>query len=199
MNDEQPDLAKPRPPWAGPLIVSIALAAAGVVLLRAMGRDWWCDCGTLSPWSWDVWSMHNSQHLVDPYTLSHVLHGLIFYGVLSLIFRGGRPALRFCLALALQVTWEVVENTDRVIQRYREETISLNYYGDSILNSLADVTACMVGYTAAGLVPVWISAAAFVVVEAVMLVWIRDSLLLNVLMLFWPVEAIKQWQMGGMP
>ncbi|MDA2931229.1 DUF2585 domain-containing protein [Acidobacteria bacterium AH-259-O06] len=162
-----------------------------------MGRRPWCQCSTLSPWSWDIWSMHNSQHLLDPYTFTHVLHGVLYYALLWVIFRSRWPAFRALLAVTIEAAWEVAENTNAVIESYRESTISLNYYGDSIVNSVADVVAFALGYTAAMWLPVWASALGFLGVETLLLLTIRDSLLLNILMLLHPIDAIKAWQIGG--
>ncbi|MEX1015406.1 MAG: DUF2585 family protein [Phycisphaeraceae bacterium] len=198
MNTARPALSNPKINWLA-AAASLGVVALATVVLWWMGRIWWCACAGWTPWSFNIWSSHNSQHLVDPYTLSHVLHGLVLYGFLLVITGGHWPGLRLFLAVVIEVAWEVIENTPRVIQAYRESTIALDYNGDSILNSLADIAACMAGYAAAGLLPMWVSAVSFGVVELVMIWWIRDSLLLNVLMLFWPVEAVKQWQMGAMP
>lgn len=161
-----------------------------------MGRRLWCACGSLRPWSWDIWTSHNSQHLLDPYTFTHLLHGVLYYALLWLIFHARWPAVRALLALTAEVAWEVVENTNAVIESYRESTISLNYYGDSILNSLADVAAFALGYGAAMYLPRRVSVVAFVAIEVVLLSTIRDSLLLNLVMLLHPSEAIKTWQMA---
>jgi hypothetical protein len=126
-----------------------------------------------------------------------VLHGMIFHAALWCVLGGRWPAARALLALTGEVAWEIGENTDAVIQSYRESTISLNYYGDSIANSLADVLAFALGYLAALKLPLRVSAAACVLVELALLLTIRDSLLLNVLMLVYPIEALKTWQMGG--
>lgn len=174
----------------------LAVAAGASVVLAWMGRSAWCACASPVPWSWDVWSAHNSQHVLDPYTFSHVLHGVVFYGAILLVLRGRWPRVGVVLAALLEAAWEVAENTEAVIQHYRESTISLDYYGDSIGNSVADIGFCVVGYLIAAAVPGWVSAVGFAVTELVLLAWIKDSLLLNVLMLAWPIEAVKRWQMG---
>ncbi len=177
-------------------------ATLGVVLVTAlclysMGRGLWCPGGELSPWSWDVWSMHNSQHLVDPYSFTHMLHGVLVCALLGLVFRSRWPAARLLIAILFEALWEVFENTNFVIDSYRESTIALNYYGDSVLNSVADIGAFALGYTAAMGLSAWVSAVAFLGVEAVLLLPIRDSLSLNIVMLLHPIDAIKTWQMGG--
>lgn len=181
-----------RPVWAGALVVAVS-----VVVLRAMGRIAWCACGGASPVSLDTWSPHNSQHLFDAYTLSHVLHGVVFYGALRLALGARWPAWRAVGALAIEAAWEVLENTPWVIDRYRAVTVSLDYTGDSIANSVADLASCGVGYAFSRVAPAWASVLAFVATELVMLAWIRDSLLLNVLMLVWPLEAVRAWQSAG--
>jgi hypothetical protein len=179
-------------------VLAVILAGTALVLAR-QGRVWWCQAGGLSPWSWDIWSLHNSQHLLDPYTFSHVQHGLLFYGLGLLLLRRYGPALRFGAALALEALWEIAENTDQMIERYRTVTISLDYFGDSILNSLADIVACAAGYGIAAALPAWGSVALFAVIEATMLLCIRDSLLLNIWMLVSPSQRLMRWQMGGQP
>ena len=161
-----------------------------------MGRAWWCACGEPDLFSWHVWSRHNSQHVIDPYTFSHVLHGLVFYGLTFLALRRHPFWLRLGVSLVAEVAWEIAENTNRVIERYREVTIAFDYFGDSVINSIADVLACAAGFLLAAAIPVWLSVLAFVATEVVMLVWIRDCLLLNVVMLLYPIDAIKEWQMG---
>jgi hypothetical protein len=180
-----------------PLLAVALVVAAMAVALRAMGRVWWCQVGDWAPWSFDIWSPHNSQHLLDPYTFTHVLHGVVFYGLLRLVLGREWGWWRLVLALAAEAAWEVGENTPAVIEAYRESTISLDYYGDSILNSVADVAACAAGFLLAARLPAWATWAGFFGTELILALWIRDSLLLNVLMLTFPVEAVKQWQLGA--
>ncbi len=188
------------------MIGGVTLGMVGV--LWAMGRRAWCACGRAVPWSFDVWSSHNSQHLVDPYTLSHVLHGVVFFWALSAAWgaaRGGaaaaaaRDRLGFALGMVAEAAWEIAENTPAVIERYRETTASLDYYGDAVLNSVGDLWACAAGWWVARRIGWRASVALFVGVELLMIATIRDSLLLNVLMLAWPVDAIKAWQLAGAP
>jgi hypothetical protein len=179
------------------LAAMIVLLAATAVVLSAFGRPWWCKAGDARLWSGDIWSRHNSQHLVDPYTVTHALHGLALYGVLWLFLgRLVRPIGRAALGIAIETAWEVIENTDAMIERYRAATISLDYYGDSVANSLGDVIAFAVGYLGATVLPASVSVVGFFVVDGMLVLWIRDSLLLNVLMLLYPVEWVKAWQMG---
>ena len=182
-------------PWT--VAAAIGLTAVDALVLHLMGRRLWCSCGSPSPWAWDIWSSHNSQHLIDPYTFTHVLHGAVYYAVLRLLLGARWPSLRALLAVMIEVGWEIGENTNAVIAAYREATIALNYYGDSIANSVGDVIAFALGYTAVMRLPVWVSVVAFVVVEAALLLTIRDGLILNIVMLLHPFSAIKTWQMGG--
>ena len=180
-------------PW-----VSIALITiAATICLNFQGRVWWCEAGDRVPWSWDVWSRHNSQHLMDPYSFTHMLHGILEFWLIGLIFRRMPLAWRFALALFIEGSWEVVENTQFVINRYREATISLDYFGDSIANSLADIAFCGLGFLVALRLRFWRSLMLFIATEVVLLFWIHDSLLLNILMLLYPVEAVKSWQTGS--
>lgn len=168
-------------------------------MLAVMGRVWWCGCGSPVPWSFDVWSRHNSQHLVDPYSLSHFLHGLAFYLLLFPLARWVPLRARFLVAFGLEAGWEVLENTPMVIERYREVTMSLDYYGDSIVNSIGDLLCFLPGWWLAARARVPVSVVTYVSVELLTALWIRDGLLLNVIMLLWPLDAIRTWQMGGMP
>ena len=185
--------------------VGALMAAAGLVLLF-MGRVPICRCGYVSLWHGQVNSSGNSQHLTDWYTFSHVIHGFGFYGLLWLVGRwrgspkpsgqGGLPiGLRLALAVLLEGSWEILENTDMVINRYREATIALDYYGDSVLNSLSDIGAMVLGFVLAARLPVWVIAVAAIAMELVVGYLIRDNLLLNILMLLYPIEAVRQWQM----
>lgn len=157
---------------------------------------WWCACGYLWLWAGDAWSADNSQHLFDPYTFTHLLHGIILYGLLA----WGLPRLthpwRLSVAVSIEALWEVFENSTFIIERYRAATISLGYQGDTIVNSLGDILVCGIGYVLARRLGFRGSLALFVLVELVLLIWIRDSLLLNIVMLVHPIDAIKAWQLN---
>jgi len=187
-----------RAAWTkGTIAAAVGISALGAAVLHLMGRRVWCACGSPVPWSWDIWSPHNSQHLIDPYTFTHVLQGVLCYALLRMVLGARWPAARTLLAVTAEVAWEIIENTNTVIAHYRDTTIALNYVGDSILNSLGDIGGFVLGYTAVMCVPVWISVAGFAAVEGALLLTIRDGLLLNILMLLHPIQAIKVWQMGG--
>jgi hypothetical protein len=180
--------------WA---IASLAIVAAAALIELAVGRVPICTCGYVKLWHGVVNSSENSQHLTDWYTFSHLLHGIAFYALLWLVARRLPPGARFVLAVLLEATWEVLENTPFVINRYRAATISLDYYGDSVINSMSDIAAMMVGFALARKAPVWAAIAIVVGVETMMAVLIRDNLTLNVVMLIHPFEVIRRWQMGA--
>jgi hypothetical protein len=175
----------------------IAVIVAGGVALYAMGHPLICTCGYVSLWHGVTYSSENSQHLTDWYTPSHVIHGLIFYWFLWLVARRLDIGTRALLALVIEVGWEVIENTPWIINRYREVTISLDYFGDSVINSTVDSLAMLVGFLLAWRLPVWASIAIVVALEAVVGYFVRDNLTLNVIMLIWPLDAIRAWQGGG--
>jgi len=179
---------------------SLVILTVMGLALYAMDQPLWCAGGEPWLWSSEVWSRHNSQHLLDPYTFSHVSHGLLLAIALRGLLSPDTYRRRgFVIAVALEAAWELLENTDVVIRRYRETTMSLDYFGDSVANSIGDVLAMMAGYLAAELVPVRAAVAGVVVLELGLALWIRDGVLLNVLMLVAPAEAVKSWQLGGAP
>ena len=179
------------------VLANLAVMFVAALLLWGLGRVWWCQADDYVPWSFAVFSEHNSQHVIDPYSFTHILHGILEFWLIGLVFRKVPVAWRLLIAVLIEGSWEVIENTDYVINRYRETTISLNYYGDSIVNSLSDIACCALGFLIAYKLRFWRSLALFLATEAVLIVWIRDSLLLNIVMLIYPIDAIRRWQAGG--
>jgi hypothetical protein len=177
-------------------IVTLALTAA---IESWMGRSPLGPDGTFALWEGNIWSSEQSQRLADPYSFSHVVHGLLFYGLLWLAARRLPVRDRFMIAFLLEAGWEILENSPIVIQRYRAVTIALGYEGDSILNSLSDILVMSLGFLLASRARVWVSVAAVLVLEVGCLIWVRDNLTLNILMLIHPIEVIKAWQMSGAP
>jgi hypothetical protein len=197
-------LAPGRAAW---LATAALVLAAGAVLV-AMGRPPICPCGTVKLWHGVVQSNQNSQQITDWYSFSHVTHGLIFYAVAWFLwirlglFGGhasesgiGRWALP--IAVAVEAAWEIVENTPMIIDRYREVTVSWGYTGDSVLNSMSDIGWMIAGFLIASRLPAWASVLLAIGFELFTLWAIRDNLTLNIVMLFWPLESIRQWQAGG--
>lgn len=187
-----------RKEWSRwPIAVAAALAVAALMLWR-QGRTWICSCGYVSLWHGDAWSSETSQHLFDPYSFTHVLHGFAFCWLLALAVRHTPLKLswsaRFSLAVGLEALWEVFENSAFVIERYRETTAAFGYNGDTIVNSFGDVIACALGFVIADRLKFARTLALFFVVEAFLVFWIRDSLLLNLLMLIYQSETLKGWQ-----
>ena len=199
MANDGPQLTHKSPGLTRHSLIGAAVVALSILITgAAIGRVWWCAAGDLWPWTWDVWSRHCSQHLVDPYTLSHVQHGIGLYLVLAALWRHRlTPDVRLLLVAIVEAVWEITENTNWMIERYRATTISLDYFGDSILNSLLDYLACIAGTLLAVRLPWRISVALFIALEVLSICWIRDSLMLNVLMLICPADAIREWQMAG--
>jgi Protein of unknown function (DUF2585) len=190
--DAETDSGFQPPSW---LVLSLVVGIT-VIWLRFQGRRWWCRLGDVSPWSGGIHSPHTSQHVADPYSFTHFLHGLLFYALFRYVAGRLRWDARFVLAIALECLWEVVENSGTVIDRYRRATIALGYEGDSVINSLGDVASCGLGFQVAGRLPVKWSMALLFVIELALLIAYRDNLTLNVIMLVYPFEAVKSWQMG---
>ena len=178
-------------------IAAIAILAAAAAILLAMGRNAICACGAVDLWIGARDSPRTSQMLADWYSLSHVVHGLLFYAALWLVARRSPIGVRFLAALFVEAVWEVIENTPFVIDRYRETTAALGYTGDSVINSLSDITMMGLGFLAARKLPVWSSIVLLLVLEIVPLFVIRDNLALNILNLLAPVPAIAAWQAAG--
>ncbi|HSH79127.1 MAG TPA: DUF2585 family protein [Herpetosiphonaceae bacterium] len=168
-----------------------------VVALRAQGRLWICSCGRIDLWAGNTKSSDNSQHLADPYSFTYVLHGLVFYWLLARAFPRLHVMWQLSAAVAVEALWEVVENSEFIIQRYREATLALGYEGDTVVNAVGDIAWMALGFWLARKLGFRRSAALFVATEIVLILWIRDSLVLNIVMLLVPSDAIKNWQMGG--
>ena len=179
--------------WLPPLLLMLAAAA----ILLAMGRSPICACGRVTLWVSSSTSPETSQMLADWYSASHIVHGLLFYAALWLVARRWPVERRFLVALAVEASWEIAENSPWIIDRYRSATTAIGYTGDSVLNSVSDIMMMGLGFLLARRLPLWAALLMVVVLELVPLAIIRDNLTLNVIMLLHPVDAIRTWQAGA--
>ncbi len=163
-------------------------------MVSTEGRLWICECGQIWFWVGAAYSPDTSQHLFDPYSFTHVLHGFAFAWLCAWLLPRLSFGWQLLVATIVESLWEVVENSEVIIQRYREATAALGYFGDTVVNSLGDILACALGFAIARYLGTRRAVAVFVLVEILLVLWIKDSLLLNIVMLIYPIEAIKQWQ-----
>jgi len=184
-----------RGQWLWPALAVVAAFVAAAILLRLEGRLWMCACGKILVWSGQVCSADNSQHVLDPYSFTHVLHGFLFFWLIIWLLPRLNSNWQLTLAIAVEALWEVFENTKFIIERYRSETAALGYQGDSVVNSFGDILCCLVGFLIARRLGLRRSLIAFAVLELILIVWIKDSLLLEIVMLIAPIDAIKALQM----
>jgi hypothetical protein len=180
-----------------PWIAMVAVLAGGVYQLRQQGRLWICSCDYVLLWTNEYWGSNTSQQLLDPASFTHLLHGFVFCGLLALVVPRVPVVWRLWMAISIEVLWEVLENSEFVIRRYREGTAAFGYHGDTIVNSAGDVLSCGLGFLLARRLGFRRALAVFVAIEAALALWIRDGLLLNVVMLIYPVDAIAAWQAAG--
>ena len=189
--------------WRAPLIerrywfIALGVAAATALILLWMGRPAICTCGEVKLWVSEVQSGDNSQHIADWYVPSHIIHGFLFYMLGWLFLRRNPAGDRLLAAVAIEAGWELLENSQYIIDRYREATMALGYNGDSVINSMADIGWMMLGFLVARRAPVWLTVVLAISFELLTLWAIRDNLALNVLMLVAPVDAIRVWQGGA--
>ena len=174
-----------------------------LIVLATITIEWWMGRLPLGPdgqFGWfegDIWSAAQSQRVADPYSVTHLAHGFLFYGMLCLIARRQPVTMRLMAAITLEALWEILENSPIVIDRYRAVTIAQGYVGDSILNSVSDIAMAGIGFLLAWRLPVRVSVTLVVVAEILMVYFYRDNLTLNIVMLLWPIDAIREWQMAG--
>lgn len=180
-----------------PFAIALAVLAAAALILYLMGRNPLCTCGRIDLWG--AVGPEQSQMVLDWYSFSHLVHGFIFYALLAWLAPRWDAQWRFAAALTVEAAWEIVENTRHVIDRYREATAALGYEGDSILNSLSDIAMMALGFLLARRLPVWASIAMVLIVELIPLLIIRDNLTLNVWMLLWPTDWLRDWQTAASP
>jgi hypothetical protein len=177
-----------------PILITVGIILLTAAYLLWIGREPICKCGYIKLWHGEVVSAENSQHLSDWYTPSHIIHGFLFFGALWLVARRLSLGWRLAIATLVECIWEIIENSDAVIERYRTVTISLDYYGDSVINTVFDVFAMILGFWLAARLPIWATVALIILFEGATMLIIRDGLALNVLMLLWPLDWIAEWQ-----
>ena len=187
------------PPVKRVLLACLAVLALTGGIELWMGRSLLGPDGKFGWWAGSIWSSENSQRVADPYSFSHIVHGMLFYAGLWCIARQLPVRHRLLIALVLEAGWELLENSPLIINRYREATIALGYVGDSVMNSLSDVLMMILGFLFAWRVRPWITGVAIVLMEVGCAICVRDNLTLNVIMLIHPFDAIKHWQMAGAP
>ncbi|MEJ5901287.1 DUF2585 domain-containing protein [Ochrobactrum teleogrylli] len=181
--------------WGLGVLIVIAIVTVQAIWLHLDGRIAMCECGTIKLWSGSLKS-ENSQHIADWYTLSHIIHGFLFYWLFTVIAPKAPLGLRLAAAVGIEAVWELVENSNFIIERYRANTSSVDYFGDSIVNSVSDTLAAALGFLIAAKLPTKITVAIALFFEILALIVIRDNLTLNVIMLLHPFEFIRQWQSG---
>jgi hypothetical protein len=192
------NLTIPRLSLPAAIVIGLSLIVLSAWVLYWMGHIPICKCGYVKLWHGGRGDSEMSQHVADWYTYSHVLHGVIFYWLLSIFARGYLSVgARLVIAVAIEGAWEIFENSAFIINRYRAQTISRDYFGDSVLNSVGDMLAMLVGFLLAARLPAWVMVVLVIATEVLLLALIRDNLTLNIVMLIHPIEAIKQWQAVG--
>lgn len=183
--------------WPRAIAAIALIMAASAAVLHLMGRVAICTCGQVRLWAGDVHRADNSQQLADWYSFSHIIHGMLLFGALWLVARRAPLAWRLVIAVVVECGWELLENSPLIIERYRQATIAIGYTGDSILNSMSDVAMMIFGFALAARLPWRWTLALALAMELMTLIIIRDNLTLNILMLAWPIDAIRHWQAGA--
>src|SRR5262245_55954717 len=182
--------------WRWPFILLTLILLLQPLIIVLEGQPIWCHCGRPGFWIASGWSEHTSQHPFDPYSFTHLLHGLLLYFAFAWCFPRLQSPWPLAITALVEALWEIAENSPVIIARFRAQTAAAEYTGDSVANSLGDLAACLAGYWLARRIGWRWSAVVFVVTELVLLLTIRDSLLLTVFMLIFPSETLRQWQAG---
>jgi len=178
-------------------LIIVGIMAIQALTLHLMGRVWICSCGTVRFWVGDIWSSELSQQLFDWYTPSHIVHGILFYGLLRLVLPRAPVLVRLVIAVGIEVSWEIAENSPWVIEAYRQQALAAGYTGDSILNSLLDTVAMMTGFALALWLPWKATVALVLALEIAVGALVRDNLTLNILNFVHRFPVIEAWQKGA--
>lgn len=184
----------PLRPW---VIFALGIIALQALALFLFGQPKICECGYIKLWEGVVLGSGNSQHLTDWYTFSHIIHGFAFFWFAKLLFPRASVGMWLLLSVGVEAAWEVLENTPMVIEHYREQALAQGYVGDSIINSVMDTLATVVGFFMALKWRWWIVVLIALLLEAFTIYMIRDGLALNIINLLYPLESIHEWQSGG--
>ncbi len=178
----------------GAVFTGVVIIAVTAATLLAMGRTLICKCGTIELWHPNAFDSGSSQHIADWYTPSHMIHGVLFFAILWLVARRWPLRVRALVAILVESGWEILENSDFIINRYRETTIALDYFGDSVLNSVSDIAFMLLGFFLTARLPVWVTVSLAIAAEIVAAIVIRDNLTLNIIMLIYPLDWVLAWQ-----
>jgi hypothetical protein len=179
------------------LLTIVVIVAGQALVLLAFGLPAICKCGYVALWHGNPSGPETSQHLMDWYTYTHVIHGFGFYLLLWLIAPRMSFGLRLAIATGLEAGWEVIENTSFIMERYRQSALARGYFGDSIVNSVSDTLAAMLGFVLARQLPIWSTVALAIVMELFAAYMIHDNLTLNIIQLIHPNGVVSLWQAGG--
>ena len=178
------------------VLSAMAIFIVQAIVLRAMGRPSICTCGYIQFWYGDLNGAGLSQHLTDWYTFTHITHGFGFYFLLRWLAPRASFGLRLTLMLGLETSWEIMENSPFIIDRYRQSALAQGYDGDSVANSLSDSVSTLLGFVLACLLPARLSLALVLASEVFLAFAIRDNLSLNIIQLVHPTQAVSAWQAG---
>lgn len=175
------------------LLLALIFFAIQAVILILLGQPIVCECGAIKLWEGQVLSSGNSQHLMDWYSPSHIIHGFAFFFLLTWLFPRMPVAARFALAVGMEGVWEVIENTPMVIDHYRQQALAQGYIGDSVINSLSDTFMAALGFIAASRLPWWAVVLIAILLECFTIYMIRDGLLFNIIGFVAP-NLLGAWQ-----
>ncbi len=177
--------------------MALALIGVQIAVLNQFGQPFFAASGRLLLWVGDPFSPDTSQQFSDWYSFSHIIHGFIFYGLLRLVAPRLPLGARLLLAMGLEISWEIAENTPFVIEAYRKQALAVGYVGDSIFNSVSDTVMMVLGFFFASRAPALVTVVLAIALELFTGYMIRDNLTLNILNFVAPMDAVHAWQAGA--